>query len=316
MTTRPQRAGFTLIEVVGAFFLMVVILVYITGFFIENGRQRDAATELMRERLSAAGALDLLSDDLTAAVFVGRGEGEAPEDHAWRFQADESGEHGATRLRFVTQNAPRSNPAEHASGWVEVAYFLQEDRQGQTVLWRWLSPRPPSDPDAPFPDSSDPGSMRVAVGVDAFGIRFLDAEGEWLDEWDSTYEPPDEALPQGVEISLALLRKARVGESPGGTSELPGFLHTRRIALEMRPIDVAALLELGATGQGDEAGCYTVARCLDEGDDDWYVNELDSGCSGDDELCDLLENPDETCWSRIESRYPQVAARAPGACGS
>ncbi len=314
MSPRPRQAGFTLIEVVGAFFLMVVILVLITGFFVENGRQRSAATELMRERLSAAGVLDLLSDDLVAAVFVGRREGEAPEDNAWRFQAEDPGEYGATRLRFVTQNAPRTNPGEHSSGWVEVAYFIEQDREGEPVLWRWLSARPPSDPNRHFPDSNDPGSMRVAIGVSAFGVRFLDAEGEWLDEWDSTYVPPDEALPQAAEISIALMRKARIGEADDGASELPGFLHTRRLALEMRPIDVAALIELGRRGEEGDPNCFTVGQCLDQGNDDWYVNELDGGCGGDDELCDLLENPDETCWSRIESRYPQVAARAPESC--
>jgi len=50
-----RRAGFTLIEVVGAFFMMVVILVFITGIFFENGRQREAATDLMRERPGGCG---------------------------------------------------------------------------------------------------------------------------------------------------------------------------------------------------------------------------------------------------------------------
>ena len=43
--THPQR-GFTLIEVIGAFFMMAVILSFVTGIFIENGRQRSAAVEL------------------------------------------------------------------------------------------------------------------------------------------------------------------------------------------------------------------------------------------------------------------------------
>ena len=316
MSSRSLRQGFTLIEVVGAFFMMVVILVFITGIFVENGRQRSAATELMRERLSAVGTLNLVADDLEAAVFVSRSEGEAPEDHAWRVLAEDSRDLGATSLRFVTQNAPRTNAAEHSSGWVEVAYFLEENREGEVVLWRWRSARPPSNATSRFPDSNDPGSMRIAVGVSAFGVRFLDSEGSWLDEWDSTYLPPEDALPQAAEISVGLFRDSRIGETADGPSEIPGLLHTRRVAIEMRPIDVAALIELGKTGNDDDPDCFTVGQCLDEGSDDWYVSQLDEGCGGDDELCDLLENPDDTCWSRIESSYPQVAARAPEGCGS
>ena len=116
----PARAGFTLVEVVGAFFLTVVVLFLVTGIFVENGRQRAAATALMRERLAATGALALLAEDLEGAVHVVRGEGVDPDAHPWRFEADAPGDLGATAIRFVTQNAPRRNAGEHAGGWVEV----------------------------------------------------------------------------------------------------------------------------------------------------------------------------------------------------
>ena len=313
-----RRLGFTLIEVVGAFFMMVVILVFITGIFVENGRQRSAATELMRERLSAAGTLDLLASDLEGAIFVTRTEDgtQDPESHPWRVLAESGGDFGAVAIRFVTQNAPRSNAAEHVSNWVEVAYFLEEDEAGEQVLWRWRSARPPYEPSNGFPDSSDFGSMRIAVGVSQFGVRFLDFEGNWLDEWDSTYQPPNQALPEAAEISLALFRTARRGESLEGEIQVPGPVHVRRVSMVMRPIDVAALIDLGKNGDEDDAGCYTISQCLDEGGNDWYGAELDSDCGGDDNLCELLENPAASCWSEIQISYPEVAGRAPASCGS
>jgi type II secretory pathway component PulJ len=310
------RAGYTLVEILGAFFILTIILMLVTGIFIENGRQREAAIEKMRERLSAVGALEQLADDLEGAIFL-TGAAEAdPESNPWRFLAESPGEEGATILRFVTQNAPQASIAEHASGWVEVVYFLEEDGEGEWVLWRWRSARPPSEPDRDFPDSATPGSMRLAVGVAAFGVRLLDDEGEWLDEWDSSFLPPDQALPQAAEISLTLMRKAREGETEDGSLEVPGLLQKRRVAMPMRPLDVAALVELGQDGGLDEAECFTLAACLDEGDSSWYEALLDGDCEGDDELCELLADPGSVCWSEIESAWPQIAARAPEACGS
>ena len=311
-----RRLGFTLIEVVGAFFMMVVILVFITGIFIENGRQRSAAIELMRERLSATGTLELIANDLEGAVFVARGKEDDRESHPWRVLAEGGGELGAVALRFVTQNAPRSNTAEHASNWVEVAYFLEEDEAGEQTLWRWRSSRPPSESANGFPDSNDPGSMRIAVGVSEFGVRFLDAEGNWVDDWDSTFLPPDQALPDAAEIALALFRAPRRGEALDEEDQIPGLIHVRRVTLVMRPIDVAALIALEANGEEDEGpNCFTIGQCLDEGDDEWYTAELEDECSGDDDLCALLENPDSGCWSELQAGYPQVAAQAPESCG-
>ena len=309
-----RDAAFTLIEVVGAFFMTIVILVFVTSMFVENGRQRAAATELMRERLSAAGALELLASDLESAVFLARPEGRDPESHPWRFIAADSREYGATAFRFTTQNSPQANRAEHSAGWVEVAYFLEEDEEGVRTLWRWRSPRPPYDANASFPNSGDAGAMRMVTGVSEFGVRFLDTEGVWLSEWDSTFYPPEAALPQAAEISLILMRAARRGEAEDDETELPGLLHSRRVALVMRPIDVASLIELGKDPLAEEDGCFTIEQCLREGDTEWYQSELNDDCGGDERLCDLLENPGDSCFSEIESAYPDVASRAPESC--
>jgi len=184
-----RHRGYTLIEILGAFFIMTIILTLVTGIFAENGRQRAAALGLMRESLSAAATLDQLAQDLESALFLTNKAGRRPDENPWRFLSEGLGETGAVALRFVTQNAPLANRAEHASGWVEVAYFLEEDQSGDVVLWRWLSPRPPAEPADRFPSADDDGSTRVAIGVSQFGIRFLDADGEWVDEWDSALPP-------------------------------------------------------------------------------------------------------------------------------
>ncbi len=313
--SRPFRhRGFTLIEILGAFFVMTIILTLVTGIFVENGRQRAAALELMRESLSAAATLDQLAQDLEGALFLANKTGRRPDENPWRFLSEGLGETGAVAVRFVTQNAPLGNRAQHASGWVEVAYFLEEDRSGDVVLWRWLSSRPPTESTDPFPNANDDGSTRVAIGVSQFGIRFLDTEGEWVDEWDSAFQSTSAPLPAAAEISLELMRQARLGETEDESQSVPGPLHTRRVPLRMPPIDVKALIELGNDDGDDEQNCFTVSECLGEGDSDWYQNQLDDDCGGDDELCDLLVDSDTTCWSEIEDDYPGIADQAPETC--
>lgn len=307
--------GYTLIEILGAFFIMTIILTLVTGIFVENGRQRAAALGMMSESLSAAAALDKIALDLEGALFLKDTSARDPDENPWRFLAEGFGELGAESIRFVTQNAPMNNRGLHAAGWVEVAYFVEENDEGERVLWRWMAPRPPTEANARLPEAGDEGTMRIALGVNEFGMRFLDAEGEWLDEWDSAFQTPDAPLPGAVEIHLQLLREARLGESADGESMVPGSLHMRRVVLRMPPIDIAALLALSEEDDG-EADCFTVAACLAAGDNEWYEAQFDSDCGGDDELCDMLSNSDVTCWSQIESGYPAVAASAPESCAS
>lgn len=313
---RRDRRGFTLIEVVGAFMMTVLILVFVTGIFVENGRQREAATSLMSERLAAVSALDLVGADFAGAIHLKRGDEDEPEAHPWRILGTAAGEYGSTAVRFVTQAGPRSNPAAGSSAWIEVAYFLEEDENGVPVLWRWRSPRPPSEASRSFPEAGDAGAMRVAVGVAAFGVRWLDAEGNWQDEWDSTFAPAEQAMPEAVEISIQLRRRVRAGEAPldPEADEVPGLLQTRRVALVMRPLEVAALIALGQEDGEEDPDCLTVDECLASGDAAWYQQMLASNCGGDDRLCEVLRDSANTCWSTIETTYPAVAALAPESC--
>lgn len=317
-----RRAGFTLVEVIGAFFMMTIILVFVTGIFVENGRQREAASELMRVQTTAAATLDLIAQDLEGAIFLSRPESRSPREHPWVFLADRTGPLGSTFLRFATQNVARGNLGEHASTWVEVVYFLSEEEaddekaEDSFTLWRWRSTRPPNDPDPEDPDPDDPRSARVVEGVADFGVVFLDAEDGNVDEWDSTFTASDAPIPIAAEIRLSLFRNARPGEAEGDELQVPNKAHVRHVSLPMhRPIDVDALIELASTGR-EGAECATVDDCLALGEDEWFVALLDSDCDGDDELCDALEASNTTCWSDITRDWPSVSAQANPACES
>lgn len=315
------RLGFTLIEIVGAFFLMVMILGFITGMFIENGRQRDTARELMRERLSAIAALDLIAADLEGAIMVVPGGDEAQRDNPWIFLADESGEVGARRLRFTTQNGPQTL-AEHGSSRVEVAYFLEVDAdspaadedQEEIVLWRWRSQRPPAEASSRFPDSTTPGAVRIAEGISDFGVEFVDGNGDQVQDWDSSVLPADLTLPEQATVSLTLLRKPRLGESPDGASRIPGHPHVRRIVLPMRPIDVQALIAL-ATDEETDAECRkTIGECSEDAPV-WYNNLLQSRCEGnaadeDAGLCTILRDPNACMTDLDDAGFGDIAEQS------
>lgn len=318
-----SRAGFTLIEVMGAFLVTIVVMLFVVGTFSESGRQQDRAMEKMRAETTAAAALDLLAQDLEGALYLARPEGRDGRDHPWLFVGDATGALGARTLRFQTQNVARGNLAEHASTWVDVVYFLSEEEDDANdlevpsgpsfTLWRWRSLRPPTDAARRLPDEFDERSARVVEGLADFGATFTDAEGNVLDDWDSSLGTGESPLPVSVELRLSLYEAGRGGEDDGsGATRFPGRVRSRAIALPMsQPIDVAALVALES--DDDENACSTISDCADI-DDEWFVDLLDAGCDGDEELCDLLNESTTVCWSEIEEGWASVAATAPAEC--
>ena len=315
--------GFTLIEVIGAFFLTIVLMFFVFGTFTENGRQRAAATEMMRVESTSGAALAQVARDLEAALYVARPENRDARDHAWLFVAENSGELGARLLRFQTQNVPRGNLGEHASTWVDVAYFLtEEEYDPDTVgfgsgpsytLWRWRSVRPPTDATRRIPDENDPRSARVAEGLADFGVTFLDANGSAVDEWDSTVGTGETPLPTAAEIRVSLFEEPRGTEAAADDALLvPGRPRMRAVALAMnQPIDVAALVAMSQSEE--DLDCSTISDCADI-DDEWFVDLVESDCDGDTELCDLMNASTTTCWSEIVNGWGSVAAAAPAEC--
>jgi len=165
---------------------------------------------------------------------------------------------GADRLKLVTLGQEPMASQIAASDLAQVAWITRTTADGTRDLLRWSLPRLPEGLDRRFPRDDDPGVFLVAEGLEAFGVRFLDAEGAWVDRWDSSALVQSSQLPQVAEISVTL-----AGDPPAGP-------YRRRVVLPMRPIDLAARLsgEEAAGGEdeeeeeGDES-CRRVAECID-----------------------------------------------------
>ena len=183
--------GFTLIEVVLALAMFATLSGVIFASFaavsagVEKGRQSADVYRVGRA------AMQLITQEISGAVWY-------QDDARTAFvnQNDESGEHPADRLRFVTIPYRRFSDERPEGELCDVAYFLDENAQGKMALFRTE--------DCTLDDDREEGGRKLemtdlAVGLD---ITVYDAEGEH-DAW-----PPggDESgpLPCYVRVALTL----------------------------------------------------------------------------------------------------------------
>lgn len=261
---RPN--GFTLIEVLAVLFLTALVFGVALNFYVDLSNQSHHASEATREVRRATSLLDRLARDFERALLVQTPDETDPLDHPWFFVAQtQHAEKGADRVKFVTRR-----PADRRAGVVSdialVSYLLHpREHEGDYEILRWSSPSLPERQDVEFPQPEDPDALVLADGVSRFELRFLDQEGEWLEEWDSTQLLDNSGeLPQAVEITVALSY-----EDPD-TGELESSApYMRRVVLPIRPLDLATLLDpvayAEAAGESPEdAPCeLTVSDCID-----------------------------------------------------
>ena len=187
-----------------------------------------------------------------------------PLDHPWVFLAEASRGGGADRVKLQSRAGPHPARGEASSGLAVVAYWLSPDDSGDSQdLLRWSSPVLPQQLDREFPRRDAEGVQVLAERVDDFAMRFLDDEGNWVEEWDSSTLARSSQLPIGAELRVTLLPEDAEVAAPG---ELE-----RRVWIPVRPLDLVAALQTDA-GEGeegeddeedaaDDAGCTTVAQC-------------------------------------------------------
>lgn len=255
------RAGFTLIEVLGVLLLMTLVFGVALDTYVDLSLQTRAASSFTRDVRRATALLDRVGADLAAAALATKPEGRDPLEHPWLFLAEaRAGDVGADRLKFVTFGRPPIASASHASDLAQVALLTEANADGSLDLLRWSHPHLPEALDRRLPRADDPGVLLLAEGLERFGVRFLDEQGEWSDAWDSSALARASQLPLAVEIEVWW-----AGEPPAGP-------YTRRVVLPLRPFDLEARLTgnaPGTNGEQDEdddekdEACLRVRDCVD-----------------------------------------------------
>ena len=141
---------------------------------------------------------------------------------------------------------------------VTYGVFTSEDRGGLD-LYRQEDPLPAGlEKEIALPE----GQLALD-GVSTFRLRYLDDEGGWKEDWDSTDIALLDRLPTEVEVTLALDEESPEGE------RVPGPDHTRVITLPVRPFDLDALRADGGASDPDSEdsdddetkACVTVQEC-------------------------------------------------------
>jgi type II secretory pathway pseudopilin PulG len=253
------ESGFTLIELLAVVGFTAVLLLFAVNFYIEITRASEAATERTRDSRRAIALLDRIARELEATVLVRKPDDLDPLYHPWVFLAeDRGGDEGAERLKFNTRSRVLRSTGHHESDLEVVSYALREAEDGGLELLRWSSPRLPEELDRSFPESEADGAVLFAEGLASFGVRFMDDEGEWHNEWDSSTLVDSSELPLAAEISVAILP-----ESDPLTEEEPE-VYLRRVLIPVRPLDLEALLSGEEPDNGDDTECpgMTVGACV------------------------------------------------------
>lgn len=266
------RSGFTLFEVLGVVLVTALLLGAAISFFLNLTRQAVRATENTREVRRAAALIDRIAADLEHTLLVKKRADEDSSTQPWLFLAESrypqpGGERGSDQLKFIRREIPRSSEGP-ASDLAMVAYTLRRSEESENFeLRRWSTSELPESLDAEFPRDDDPASLVLADDLSYFALRFLDANGEWKDRWDSTQLVESSQLPVAVEIEVAL---ARPEGSEEAESEVEPIHYAREVELPMRPIDLEALLNpeekqnVAANENGEQgAEGKTLADCID-----------------------------------------------------
>jgi len=319
MGARPSRAaGFTLLEILATVLISTFVILAAISGYVNTTRQSERITALMRDRLTALAVLDRVAREIEGAVLIVKPPELDPISHPWFFRAESNSLDGADRLRFVSRGRRSAGLEGPSSDVSEIAFFVESGEDDTVNLYQWVSPTAPTSTSFDYPDSGDEASLVLATGVRAFGFRFLDREGEWIDEWDSTSPAQGNELPAQVEIRLVMPPVDDLIETDGyddGYDDEAGTLYVRRVVLPQRPFDLAKAL----TGTGDEqdasdcSGGLTLAGCIAL-DSEWHTQLLDSATCPEDAVCEALSADMDTCWSDFRVTYSDVAQRASPQC--
>ena len=297
---RMNERGFSLIELLAVVALIAGLMIFAVNFYLDITRASAAATQHTRESRRAIALLDRIARDLEATVLVSKPEELDPLYHPWVFVAEDrvggAGAEGADHLRFITRSRVLRSSAVHESDFEVVSYALRGADDRGTELLRWSSPRLPEELDRSFPAADGEGAALFADELASFGVKFLDDEGDWRSEWDSSTLVDSSELPVAAEISVAILPPSdAIGE------EEPD-VYRRQVLLPVRPLAPEALLAAEEPEDGEGGGCSTgptVRECI-EGSPAFAALP-----DGSDLLAAAEEFADE-CFSSHADRFSMV----------
>lgn len=202
-STRSGRAGFTVMEIMLAVFILAIVITTVLASFdsvfsttatLDNSAKYYDMAKNCLNRLT----LDLESLYVAYPPLFKPPELDSPPD-PYRFfgiQSDVAGISFA-QLRFTSHaHIPFEKSTRH--GIAEIVYYIAAKADGQLVLKR-------SDRLYPYPPFEERGSDPVLCeNVKSLAVKYYDSEGAESGSWDSDSQEYGYATPIAIEIQLEL----------------------------------------------------------------------------------------------------------------
>lgn len=307
-TTRSTQNGFTLIETLAAILLTALVLTVAVRFYLDLSSAGNAAAKLTRDARRANAILDRIAHDLEMAYLLRKATDADPLTHPWVFLGERTGvDATASRIKFFTRHHRPRGSNVHESDLAFVAYFLDDNTKLGHNLLRWSHAQTPETLERDFPSAIADGVVVLADDLHSLAFRFLDLDGKWQEEWDSSQMTQSGQLPLAVEITLELLPP----EVERSDAEVILGPYSRYVLLPVPPLNMEAVLKerLGRSGRSKAAreasktahkeqyteNCVTVAQCLA-----MHPDEPGGGLF----LSGLSSEQKNTCWRDQFPNYP------------
>ncbi|MFI5316944.1 MAG: type II secretion system protein J [Myxococcota bacterium] len=280
--SQSRAAGFTLLEVLVAVFIMAMVLTFAFQAYrgIENAYSR-VGTKPNRDR-AARVVLDRLERELVGSVMVQREDGADPLLHPYLFvgQLKPYAEAEGDTIRFVTRTPLRAPGAPPVSLEV-VTYGAVPSQSGPGLaLLRQAEPLPPQLVKDVVWDNPDVVADNVAV----FIARYTTDSQQGAETWDSTGAERLDQLPKSLILTVSLWETDAAGQPTLG----PEF--SRTVDLPVRPFRLSP----GGAKQNNECGeGMSIKQCVDT-----FSQQLaQSSPSLQSAIRDAQAQVQDKCWS-------------------
>ncbi len=185
-------AGFTLLEVLLALFILALVLSGVWSSYREIFSLAKEGGGTAKTYQSARAAMDILGRDMMALTpFRG--------NFVFSAAPEVRGGKDFSRLAFSAKNRGNVWDEAEPAGINKVLYQVIEDREGRSHLWRETEPMPA------VKDSKGQGFV-ICEDVEAFSLRFYDSEKKREESWETAPPPGGKPapLPRIVELELHL----------------------------------------------------------------------------------------------------------------
>jgi prepilin-type N-terminal cleavage/methylation domain-containing protein len=202
MTVSSNNKGFTLLEILLAFFIFSILFVTIYASYSGSFKTINMTESRMEIYRKAAIAMDRISEDLQASYISTLPPNSFGEPAGYtRFLGEDQDINGraADTMSFFTRIEPLfSEEMEMATGQLIFYDVVQGDEEGELILLRSENPEF-------INDTEERGGLTLCDGLQGITFTYFDDDGAAHESWDSDGEELEGALPRMVSVSLEFL---------------------------------------------------------------------------------------------------------------